>query len=181
MRLINHLPPILQGVREYRALCDTVEAELACVRDGIETVRRNLVISTAEEEGLSRWEKELGLTKSGSDFDRRAAVLARKTELPYTFAKLESRLQTMVGEHGYALDFHGHTLRVLLSLEAKGAYDAVCDAIANLVPANIALSVSVKLTAHKELAELTHAFLADYTHEEIRNEVATSGGNNTEL
>ncbi len=181
MRLIDHLPPILQGVQEYRALCDTVETELACVRDGIEAVRRNLVISTAEEEGLSRWEEALGLSKSGSKPDRRAAVLARMVDLPYSLTRLKARLRGLVGEHGYTLALDGRTLHVLLSLEAKSAYDTVCNVIGNILPANIALTVSVKLTTHDELAALTHTALAVFTHEEIRNEVATSGRNNTEL
>ncbi len=178
MRLIEHLPPRLRMVAEYRALCAAVEEELSTLRTGIEAVRRNLVISTAEDEGLSRFESAFGMVGDGSFADRRAAILARSVSLPYSLGKVEERLRTMVGENGYQITLRGAHLDVLISLEAKNAYRAVCATLREVVPANVALTVRVKLTENRELVELTHAELARYTQEEIRNEVATVGRNN---
>ena len=175
MKLIEHLPPRLQMVAEYRALCAAVEEELTALRAGVESVRRNLVISTAEEEGLSRFEGQLGLSGGGSFSDRRAALLARAIELPYSVQTLENRLRIMVGEHGYRIQFDGRALKVLISLEAKGAYRAVCETLRAIVPSNIPITVEVKLTTHRELVGFTHKTLSEYTYEEIRNEVATNG------
>lgn len=181
MKLIDHLPLILQGVAEYRALCDALEEEMISLRGGIEAVRRNLVISTAEEEGLSRWESALGISGTGSLSDRRAAILARMVDLPYSLVRLRSRLIGMVGENGFVLHAEGLRVHILLSLEAQGAFSEVCRTIRRILPANIELTVEVKLTTNREIAGMTHAVLAGFTHEEIRNEVATSGGSNTEL
>jgi len=175
MKLIEHLPPRLQMVAEYRALCAAVEEELTDLRRGIEAVRRNLVISTAEDEGLSRFEQALGITGGGSFSDRRAAILARAIDLPYSLQSVETRLRCMVGEHGYKIEFHGRQMDVLISLEAKGAYREVTDVLRAVVPSNIVLNVSVKLTTNGELAGFSHASLSNYTQEEIRNEVATVG------
>lgn len=179
MRLQEHLPPLLRGVAEYAALCEAVEAELTALRTGIEAVRRNLVISTAEEEGLSRWEEMLSLYGGGSLADRRSAVLARTArELPYTMETLHHRLRGIVGEHGYVINASGMSLHVLLSLEAQSAFSAVCEMLRDIVPSSVSVTVEVKLTRYQELTPHTHGEFSQYTHEMIRNEVATNDDNN---
>lgn len=175
MKLNEHLPPLLQGVAEYQALCATVERELETLRAGISEVRRNLVISTAEEEGLSRLESALGLKSSGSFPDRRAAVLARMVDLPYSAPRVHARLTAMVGESGYQLLIDGQKVKVLLSLEAESAYETVAQVLREILPANTAITVELKLTTHAQLAALTHQTLSGFTHEEMRNEVACNG------
>ena len=179
MKLIHHLPPLLASVAEYSALCAVVEEELAQMRAMIETVRREQVISTAQEAGLSRWESLLALPGDGSLSDRRTAILSRVAlSRPYTESALHKRLSVLLGEHGYTLAVTERAVKVSISLEAKGAYGAVCEMLREILPANVALTVEVKLTRNSELAGLTNDTLSDYTHEMIRNEVATNGANN---
>ena len=179
MKLISHLPYTLAAVPEYAALCETVEEELTLLREQIEAVRRELVISTAQEAGLSAWEATLALSGVGSVPERRAAILSRVTlARPYTVSALHERLCALVGEHGYTLDVDGGTVTVTVSLEARSAFSAVCTMLRETLPANVALSVTVKLTRNREL-NLSHETLSAYTHDMIRNEVATNGENNT--
>lgn len=175
MKLIEHLPPRLRMVAEYEALCAAVEEELTALRAGIESVRRNLVISTAEDEGLSRFEDALGLVGDGSIPDRRAAILARALDLPYSLENIKARLRAILGEHGCQITVENAKMDVLISLEAKGAYREVCETLRAIVPASVVLNVSVKLTTNGELNQITYGALSEYTHEEIRNEVATVG------
>ena len=179
MKLISHLPPVLASVAEYRALCDTVEAELTRLRSMIESVRRELVISTAQDLGLEQWESLLSLTGDGSVAERRAAILSRTAlSRPHTVEGLHRRLTALVGEHGYTLSVCGRTVKVTVSLEARGAYTAVATMLREFLPANVELTVELKLARNSELAGLTHDELSRYTHEMIRNEVATNGTNN---
>ena len=179
MKLIYHLPPMLRAVREYAALCDTVECELSALRRGIESVRRELVISTAEDLGLCAWERILSLMSEGSLSDRRAAILSRVgTSAPYTEARIRERLTSLTGEHGYTLECEGMRVSVTVSLEAKGAYDAVCEMLREMLPANVVLTVELKLTRNAELSALSYAALSEFTHDMIRNEVATNESNN---
>lgn len=175
MKLKEHLPPLLQGVDEYEALCETVESELDRLRAGIEEVRQNLIVSTAEEEGLSRFERALGLVQSGSFADRRAAILARMVDLPYSEPRVRARLAAMVGENGFQMLVNGQSIKLLLSLEAKSAFDAVSEVLRAVLPANTTLVVELKLTTNAQLAALTHQALSEFTHEEMRNEVACNG------
>lgn len=179
MNLIRHLPYTLAAVPEYAALCETVDEELTLLREQIEAVRRELVISTAREAGLSAWEEVLALSGDGSVSDRRAAILSRTgLSRPYTVSALHERLSALVGESGYTLDVDGRTVTVTVSLEAKGAFSAVCTMLRETLPANVAVEASVKLTRNAELT-LRHADLSAYTHEMIRNEVAVNGTNDT--
>jgi len=179
MKLIRHLPPLLASVAEYRALCVAVEEELCTLRETVETVRRELVISTAQEAGLSSWEAVLLLSGDGSVEDRRAAILSWVSlSRPYSVSALHQRLSLLVGKHGYTLTVTGRTVKVTLSLEAKGAYAAVCKMLREFLPANVALTLDIKLARHSELEALPHDALTQYTHEMIRNEVATNGANN---
>ncbi|MBQ3055440.1 MAG: DUF2313 domain-containing protein [Oscillospiraceae bacterium] len=179
MKLIRHLPPVLASVAEYRALCDTVEEELGEMRAMIEAVRRELVISTAREVGLTAWEEMLLLSGDGSVEERRAAILSWVTlSRPYSISALNMRLTLLVGKHGYTLRVSDRTVKVTLSLEAKGAYGTVCKMLREFLPSNISLTVEIKLARYGELEELSHDTLSQYTHEMIRNEVATNGANN---
>ena len=105
--LINYLPEFLRDIREYKAiLTDGVEPEIVNLYQAIENALNNQFIQDADEYGVSRWEKILGITyKSDYTLDeRKFAILTKINEhLPYTTKSMEKRLESLCGKDNYSV------------------------------------------------------------------------------
>ena len=86
-KLIDYLPPVLQQTREMQAVMEGEQPAVAGLWDAWKTVLDALFVRYANEQGLARWERMLGIRPRGTDSMevRRVAVLARLNEqLPFT-------------------------------------------------------------------------------------------------
>ena len=102
-RLISYLPPFLQEYREVRAALEAEDPEFRLVWEGTDYVLRNEFILTADEYGISRFEKLLGIVPvKGEDLEsRRMAVFGRWYNVrPYTWRMLLERLRGIPCEEG---------------------------------------------------------------------------------
>ena len=174
--MIEYLPPMLQTIREFKALIDAEQPEASDLWDALDDVLDDQFINDATANGVSRWEKILTIApKGGSTLpERKLQILARlNEELPYTFAKLKNQLEALCGVDGYSvvLSNSTYTLTVRVGLTAKDSFDAVDNLLDRVIPANILIDVSLEYNTHQTLSALTHAQLAAYTHDELRSEV----------
>lgn len=64
-------------------------------------------------------------------------------------------------------------LSVKVALTAQKQLDEVIKLLERVVPANLAVSVTLKYNQHKTFAAMTHGQLLAYTHYSLRNEVFT--------
>ena len=78
-RLVSYLPPFLQEYREIHTALEAEDPEFRLVWEGTDYVLRNEFILTADEYGIFRFEKLLGIVPvKGEDLEsRRMAVLGR--------------------------------------------------------------------------------------------------------
>lgn len=97
---LSHLPERLQGVTEFGVLADAVNPELNGVNRAISTMVANASISTADAEGLARWEAILGVSTplNGTLKARREALKARlMTKPPINLETLRVIIETYMG------------------------------------------------------------------------------------
>ena len=75
--LIDYLPPVLQGVREFGMIMDIEQEEISRLWGAIEAALNDQFIQVATEYGISRWESILGIVPKGTDTldDRRFRTL----------------------------------------------------------------------------------------------------------
>jgi len=175
-RLIDYLPEMLREVREYKAITQAEEDIVFGLHDMLRTALDNAFAAHADEYGLSRWEKMLGIVpRSGATTDeRRTALLTRLAEqLPYTYRALTRTLTAICGEDGFkiSLDAGNYTITVLVGIPAGGVLGEVHDHLKRVCPANLIVYVSIEYNRHITLAAYTHAQLAAKTHYQLRNEV----------
>lgn len=99
-------------------------------------------------------------------------------QLPYTLPQLRNILQALCGAGNYAADIAvgSYHLVVKIGLAAKSNYRDVQSLLQQVIPANLTLELSQMYNTHAELGRLTHAQLAAYTHDYMRNEVLKNGG-----
>lgn len=59
--LIDYLPPVLRDVDDFIAISDAVQPEIKKAWDSLASVMNNQFIDTADDVGISVWEKNSGL------------------------------------------------------------------------------------------------------------------------
>lgn len=175
--LIEYLPEFLRDVKEYQAILKMAEQpEMVELWEAEENALKDQFIVDATENGISRWEKILGITPKATDsLDvRRFSILARINEqIPFTLTTLKEQLESLCGEDSYDvnLDAPNYTLSVRIALTAESSFDDVKLFLKRVVPCNLIVDLSLKYNQHEQYKSFTHENLATYTHEQLRNEV----------
>lgn len=180
-QLINYLPEFLREVREYKAiLTDAVQPEIDELHKNIERILNNQYIETADEYGVSRWEKMLKISPqaTASLDNRKFTILTRMNEqLPYTMTSLKQRLENLCGKDGYSVevDANAFKLKVGVALTSRSSFNDVELMLEKVVPANMVLEVTLIYEQHENWTAYTHKQLSAYTHEQLRNGVNNNG------
>ncbi len=179
--LIEYLPEFLRNVKEYEAILTLAEQpEMVELWKAEENALNDQFVVDATENGVSRWEKVLGIVPKATDnLDvRKFSILTRINEqIPFTITTLKEQLKSLCGEDGYEvnLDASNFILSVRVALTAKSNFDDVNSLLKRVVPANLIVDLSLKYTNHDAIASYTHKQLKSYTHYQLRNGAVTNG------
>ena len=143
VNLVSYLPPFLQEYDTYRATLEAENPEFKIVWDAANRVLYNEFIATADEYGISRFEKLLKIYPSKEDTleSRRLRVQIRWfDELPYTMITLLERLIMLCGENNFTLTDNfetGYTLTFQTCLEIIGQAEELDNIFRLMLPCNI--------------------------------------------
>ena len=175
-KLIDYLPPVLQQTREMQAVMEGEQPAVAGLWDAWKTVLDALFVRYANEQGLARWERMLGIRPRGTDSMevRRVAVLARLNEqLPFTERTLRLMLDGVCGPGGYTLEIIYREYRVFLRVHLweKRAMDEAAALLGRVVPANMVIDLGLRYNTHRMLRPRLHRMLRGTTHRALREEV----------
>lgn len=97
---LSRLPERLQSVNEFSVLSDAVNPEIDKINAAIGNMKANASISTANAQGLSRWEAILGVSTplNSSLKSRREALKARlMTKPPINLETLKGIIEAYMG------------------------------------------------------------------------------------
>lgn len=174
--LIDYLPPVVQALREMKAITDGQQDGLSDLWEAVQAAFDDQFVEDATENGIRRWEKILSITPKGTETldTRRFRIKTRLNEqLPFTIPVLNQQLATLCGPDGYSVKMERGTyvLYVKVALVAKSNLEDVDNLLKRIVPAEIVIDLTLKYNTHDVLAEFTHVELSAYTHEELRSEV----------
>lgn len=175
-KLINYLPYVVRDYAEFQGITGAEQPEFETAWAAADDLLANQFIKTAGNLGLSRWEKILCITPKGTDTldDRRFRVLARlNEELPYTLPQLRVILGTLCGAGNYSAEVVEGTYQLIvkIGLAAKNNFSDVESLLDRVVPQNMVVNLLQLYNTHAGLGRFTHAQLAAYTHDRLRNEV----------
>lgn len=174
-KLIEYLPEFLRDVEEYKAILTLgEEPEMVKLWEAEENALNDQFIVDATENGVSRWEKILGIVPKATDsLDvRKFSILARINEqLPFTVTRLKEQLESLCGEGEYEvnLDAANYTLSVRVALTAESSFGDVSLLLKRVVPANLFVDLSLKYNQHTMFKSYNHEGLQIFTHDQIRN------------
>lgn len=143
-----YLPTFMQKYNEPVAALKAEEPEFLLVWKAADRVLYNHFISTADDYGISRFEKLLGILPSPEDTleSRRERVRSRWFKsIPYTLKTLINKLITLCGDRDFTImaDFsESYTMVLNVSLSLFGQVDELNDILSYMIPQNIVVEVN---------------------------------------
>lgn len=145
--LVSYLPPFMREYKEISATLEAENPEFLLVWKAAEQVLKNEFIETADEYGISRFEKLLNILPSCNDTmeSRRSRVQSRWfTTLPYTWRMFIQKLIVLCGENDFTItkQFDFYRIDLDVNLELFGQVEELERIIETILPCNI-VTISV--------------------------------------
>ena len=177
--LIEHLPYLFRDYAEFQGIIIGQQPELDGILDTVETSLENQFVTSADSDGLKRWEDVLGITPKGTATlsDRRFDILARwNQDVPYSIRQLRSMLEKLCGVGNYEVTLTAsYTLTVKVGLGAKNEFQSVVTLVERVAPCNLVLNIYQAYTTWNEVkaAGLTWGTAKAKTWLQLREEEVT--------
>ena len=174
--LYDYLPMFVKSFGEMREIFRNVDLEMDEIQTDIEFLFDNAFIDSADEYGISEYEKVLGiLPADGEDLEiRRARVKIRWNDyLPYTKWTLRDKLDTICGVGMYQLieDYENYYVSVRTQITSDTVLDEVQLLLEKILPAEMEFSVGQMFNTHGKLKRYTHGELHAYTHKQLKEDL----------
>ena len=153
--LLSYLPSFMQEYREIAAVLNAENPEFDLILKRAENALDNEYITTADETGIKRFEKLLGLLPEEDDTieSRRAKVLALWfVSLPYTMRMLIKRLTLMCGADGFTVetDFEGYGISVITHFRVYSQLLKLRAMLQEMIPANMVIGSGNVVIVHAD-------------------------------
>ena len=100
-------------------------------------------------------------------------MMAVTQQLPYTYANLMIKLNTLLGQDAYSIDLinEEYRIEIRVSLRVKDREESVLKLLRRELPANMIIDVDLDYNNYETLGTFTYEQLAQWSHDHIRNEV----------
>lgn len=145
--LIDYLPEFLKSFREYKEIMNTEEIELERLKSKNDSITNEIIISNATTEGISRFEKILGIKNNTNlTLENRKFLVKNKffNRAPFTVEWLRNKLENLCGQDNYTIDIDvtNKVLNVQIGYMFDEATEELRKDLRNIIPANIILDVN---------------------------------------
>ena len=143
MNLIKYMPPCLKEVREFKEIFGAEDIQIEKLNNQINSMLREVIVKTAEDYGLRRYEKIYGITRPAETLEaRRMAILLKmNNRVAYTYKWLIQTLNEAIGAENYKIttDFNNYKMNIEIALNYTEAAELLKNDLVKQMPANIEL------------------------------------------
>lgn len=143
MNLIKYMPPFLKEVREFKEIFGAEDIQIEKLNNQINSMLREVIVKTAEDYGLRRYEKIYGITRPAETLEaRRMAILLKmNNRVAYTYKWLIQTLNEAIGAENYKIttDFNNYKMNIEIALNYTEAAELLKNDLVKQMPANIKL------------------------------------------
>lgn len=152
----SYLPPFMAEFKELGVTLEAENPEFVLVWKATDRVLKNEFIESADEYGITRFEKLLGIHPAEDDTleSRRSRVSFRWfLKLPYTMQVLLQKLTILCGDTDFMLTHNfsvGYTLTLETDLELFGQVEELERVLGDIVPCNIIINTENKIASQTE-------------------------------
>lgn len=152
MKLKQYMPPFLSEVREFNEIFNVEDIELENLRDQINNILQEVIVKTAEDYGLTKYEKIYGITNVAETVEARRMTILLKmnNRTAYTYKWLINTLNEAIGEENYKIttDFKNYKMNIEIALNYTEAAEILKKDLVKQMPANIELDYRLNSTAN---------------------------------
>ncbi|HIT73811.1 MAG TPA: DUF2313 domain-containing protein [Candidatus Fimicola cottocaccae] len=163
--LIEHLPSFMADIDEFKKLFNVEEEIFSELYNAFKKYENNLWIETADDEGIKKREKFLGIDKPyGTLEDRRKVVLSEWSGvLPFNYYTLDKWLSSYLEKYNYTIEisFDEYKLYVLLSLSVKEHETYIKNALRKKIPANMIIEIGIDYNRYRDFKKFTYGQIKD--------------------
>ena len=150
--LIKYLPLFVAEYEEIQEITESENPEFRLAIKKVDQAKDNQFIISADEEGISRFEKLLGIRhkEKANLEDRRKEILARWNDVSgYTYKGLILRLNQLLGVGNYEIYPRFDNYELELEYRNKAGFESY---IREIIPANIALSTQLAIVSESKFS-----------------------------
>lgn len=150
--LIKYLPLFVAEYEEIQEITESENPEFRLAIKKVDQAKDNQFIISADEEGISRFEKLLGIRhkEKANLEDRRKEILARWNDVSvYTYKGLILRLNQLLGVGNYEMYPRFDDYELELEYRNKAGFESY---IREIIPANIALSTQLAIVSESKFS-----------------------------
>lgn len=153
--LVSYLPSFMAELKEMEVTLEAENPEFKIIWEGADRVLYNEFIATADEYGISRFEKVLKIFPSKEDTlkSRRARVQSRWfNDVPYTMKAFLVKMIALCGENNFTIteQFDYYRLDLETNLELFGQVEELEHVINTMIPCNMIVSSENKIPCNSE-------------------------------
>lgn len=181
VNLLSYLPSYLQKYQEVQVTLNAEDPEFILVWNATDRTLYNEFIMTANEQGITRYEKMLGILSSTNDTleSRRDRILIRwVAELPYTFKMLIEKLIILCGENNFTItkDYNHYRINIDVSVSEYGKILELEQLVDEMIPCNMVVINQNKINCmvngsmciaagvcHTQTFKITNDFVEQYS------------------
>lgn len=143
--LVSYLPPFMREFKEIGAALEAENPEFALVWRAADRVLQNEFIESADEYGISRFEKILNILPSKEDTleSRRARVQTRWfNSVPCTLKAFIAKLVSICGKSNFSVvkEYLNYNIKIAVSLELFGQVEELERTIETMLPCNMTVN-----------------------------------------
>lgn len=153
--LVSYLPQFMQQYKEPVSALKAKEPEFTTVWEAADKILYNHFISTADEYGIGRFEKMLGIRPSYEDTleTRRWQVqLKWSAMVSYTLPRLREFLVSVLGEDGFSLKAsEEYYLELILFNKSDEVYRTIIATLQEWLPVNIVFCTESRGTRKRDI------------------------------
>lgn len=144
MQLKEYWIPKIREIDEFQKLAYAEQPEVDLLKQKVKQVPKEIVVNSATNVGLSRYESMLGLHKMATTDLRRTNILQNlNNSLPFTMPYLKNLLNSVIGEGDYWLTIEKYHLELGIITTKEELLEMLRDDLRKKIPANIGTSVKV--------------------------------------
>lgn len=145
MRLKKYLPEFISNIKEFQQLDATVSVEINKLRDKLLQLQDNQFIESANNEGLSRYEKMLSIPYSEDVVTRRFNILNKyNSTIPFTMMWLTNILNTTLGKGNFLLNMNCNKYILTISVVSSKEHliPSLYKDLRKKIPCNLILNIT---------------------------------------
>ena len=144
MQLKEYWIPKIREIDEFQKLADAEQPEVDLLKQKVEQFPKEIIVNSATNVGLSRYESMLGLHKMATTDLRRTNILQNlNNSLPFTMPYLKNLLNSVIGEGDYWLTVEKYHLELGIIATKEELLEMLKEDLRKKIPANIVTSVKV--------------------------------------